>query len=428
MRSGVAFAVILAMCACRKGPQPGKGEVPDSAIEARIERGDAGRSTLVAPKFQPIDLGRDEAEGVVVSDTTRVALRAKRGGYRVFHAVGDRLVPGPDLRPDWKTATLEVEARALYTANPDLHAAILAEGRRRGGDDALARLLARTVDLEDPAWKDAEAALSADARRLVKAEVRRALDPGAPPDALLGAVASVDLGEPVIVATLAPRIREVAKGRPVPHPRALGVMLRALARSRPEEAGRVACDVIAAGDPGGAGAMLDGALLAAAHAKARCADAVVKLLGDERCHPSFRCGPGGARIDPRAASDQTEPLCTGADLAPDVAREIGRPTPEVLKDDARWTERWALAALAAADAIPPAWITAHERRRYAIVQPKAPPCGEGRIGAPCRCDEATLRDQACRNDSSPVTVAFCRFEVDAKQKVIGGVTSASQGM
>jgi hypothetical protein len=425
MRSGLILALALLLCACKQDPQPAKGDMPESAIEARIERGDGGRSSLVAGKFQAVALSRDEAEGVVVSDATRVAVRSKRGGFRVFHAVGDRLVAEPDLLPDWKAASLETEIRALWTANPESHAAFLAEGKRRGGDEAVARLLARTIDLDDAAWKSAEGALPEDKKRLLRAEVRRSLEPGAPSDPLLGAVASVDLAEPAIQAGLAIRIRELAGQRPVPHPRAVGAMLRALARSRSEEAGRVGCDVLATADPALGGAAVDAALLAVAHTKARCTDAVLKLLKDERCHPSFRCGSGGARIDPRAASDQTEPLCTAADLGPDVAREIARPTAEILKDETRWTERWALAALAATDAIPPAWITAHERRRYAIAQPKSPPCGEGALGAPCHCDEATLRDQACRTDSSPVTVAFCRFEVDAKKKVIGGVTSAS---
>jgi hypothetical protein len=77
--------------------------------------------------------------------------------------------------------------------------------------------------------------------------------------------------------------------------------------------------------------------------------------------------------------------------------------------------------------VPPEWIRAHERRRYAIKQPDKPECGfDLSVGAACRCAETTLRDTACRTDASPAQVGFCAFEIDDAKKLLTNVTYRSQ--
>ena len=76
--------------------------------------------------------------------------------------------------------------------------------------------------------------------------------------------------------------------------------------------------------------------------------------------------------------------------------------------------------------VPAAFTTAHARRRYALVQPTEPSCESGvAVGTACHCDEATVRDQTCRQPvSSSVHVGVCKFEVDDKQKKLLNVVSA----
>ena len=76
--------------------------------------------------------------------------------------------------------------------------------------------------------------------------------------------------------------------------------------------------------------------------------------------------------------------------------------------------------------VPPTFGVAHARRRYALVQPKEPSCESGVAqDTPCHCDEATLRDQSCRQPvSSTVRVGVCKFDVDDKQKKLLNVVAA----
>ena len=88
-------------------------------------------------------------------------------------------------------------------------------------------------------------------------------------------------------------------------------------------------------------------------------------------------------------------------------------------------ELFAFAALSAKGKVPEKMRLVHARRRYAIVQPKEPPCDGAPTGSPCHCDEATMRDQVCRHDdASSVHVGLCKFEVDDKQKKIIGVVAS----
>jgi hypothetical protein len=253
---------------------------------------------------------------------------------------------------------------------------------------------------------------------------------GAPTDGLADAVAKNDLTSAAVVAGMPARLRELAKSGK--EPRAAGVMLRALAVAKKEDAAALSCELLATlptimpYDVKDDRAFVDAALIAIAHGKGACADKLVVRLGKDRCLPVFRC-KDGKRLARGATTDQKEPLCSAEDLAREVEDELKRPKAEVLAEkDATYTERWALAGLRALVAVPPEFERAHARRQYALTQVAAPECGMGvDLGKPCHTDEAAIRDQACRNETSPVSFSFSRFDVSDDKKTITNVIEAS---
>ena len=60
------------------------------------------------------------------------------------------------------------------------------------------------------------------------------------------------------------------------------------------------------------------------------------------------------------------------------------------------------------------------------MQAKEPACDSGvSPGTACHCDEATVRDQTCRQPvSTSIHIGTCKFEVDDKQKKLVNVTAA----
>ena len=45
-------------------------------------------------------------------------------------------------------------------------------------------------------------------------------------------------------------------------------------------------------------------------------------------------------------------------------------------------------------------------------------------GTPCHCEEAVIRDQACRHpEGGQVSVGVCKFDIDDKGKKLGNVVS-----
>jgi hypothetical protein len=253
---------------------------------------------------------------------------------------------------------------------------------------------------------------------------------GAPTDGLADAVAKNDLTSPAVLSGMPARLRELAKAGK--EPRAAGVMLRALTVAKKDDAAALSCELldtlpqIKPYDTPESRAFVDAALLSIAHGKGACAPKVVTRLGQDKCLPLFRC-KDGKKLARGATTDQKEPLCSADDLAREVEDELARPKADVLVDkDAYYTERWALAALRALNAVPPEFEKAHARRQYALTQVATPECGMGiDIGKPCHTDEAAIRDQACRNETSPVSFSFTRFEVSDDKKTISNVVEGS---
>lgn len=261
-----------------------------------------------------------------------------------------------------------------------------------------------------------------------------ALEPGKPSAGLLEAVKVADLRDPKRAPRLAARLRELA---PVlTEPRALAAMERALAVSDKVEAAAIGCEILgraplepSAGpdvDMAGREALVEASLLAVANAKTACPH-VASYLGKDPCRPFFRCNAEGP-LTGRESSLQDEPLCASASLDEAVKKELARPTAEIVAADSGTRPAlFAFASLVAQAKLPEPFLKAHLRRRYALTQPKSPSCENGGIepGTPCHCEEATIRDQTCRNvEPGAIHVGLCRFHVDDGKKTLSQVTAS----
>src|SRR6185295_20294523 len=89
------------------------------------------------------------------------------------------------------------------------------------------------------------------------------------------------------------------------------------------------------------------------------------------------------------------------------------------------SELFSFAILLLENKVPQTMTLAHERRRYAIVQPKDPPCDTVEAGKSCHCEEAVIRDYACRKTSGGIHTSLCKFDVDDEKKKILNVASVS---
>jgi hypothetical protein len=283
-----------------------------------------------------------------------------------------------------------------------------------------------------PVWDTTFAKLSPPRKEEVKAALAKRLEPGQPVNGLLRAVV---LAEPPEAKALASRARELV--RPLREPRALAVVVRALAKKDEREAARLGCEVLAVKplapaegtaeeiDRPGREALVEAALLAIAAGKGDCEHVQPALLGDDLCLPLFRCGPAGP-LTGQEPSRQDEPLCDDDALMRGVPRELARPASEIVSlSYAVRPELWAFTVLAGRNRLPPELVKAHERRGYALVQPNGPSCDDVPPGTQCHCDEATVRDFTCRHPgSSTVSVGLCKWAVDdAKKKLTNVVAS-----
>jgi hypothetical protein len=395
---------------------------------------DAGAELVAGPRHGAIPVAELPAGGKpqVVQDEAgkRFAYATAAGDARLVYAIGDTLWLGG------RTKT-PVDFHAVPELDDALGAIFEAAGPRRGelvsdvektmGDTGVVRMLGESAGTAGKDWDDALAKLPPPRRDEVTAALAKLLDKGKPVAGLERAVARVPLHD---AAVLDARVRELAGKRT--ELGAAAVMLRALVTLDGPRAAAAGCVVLAekaAPDaPAGHDALAEAALVAIAsdaykgHAPA-CAREVEAALMVDACEPWFRCA-AGQPLSGRETSKQDEALCTKAELEPVVAKDAARPPPTALTEPAR-PGLFAYAALAAAGAkMPAAFEEAHARRLYAVVQPKTPACDSGvATGTPCHCDEAQLRDLACRNLGTAHT-GLCKFEIDDKQKKITNVTEA----
>jgi hypothetical protein len=428
VRSSLVFlAFALAVVACRS---------TSSAREARLEAVDGGIVVSHAGRAAPVpfeDLGHGGARAPVSVERggKRLAYPLPGGGSRIVYAVGDGLYLGPS------GPTVRGGGQSDFSAAPPLDEALGAIFERAGarraqavvdvkkelGEAGVARMLGDASHLDDPAWDEAFGKLPEGARADVTKAVAATLEPGKPVRGLARAVRLADLFDPSRAPAFAARIRELAApGREIREPRAAAVLLRALAKIDRAEGASVGCELVLRKpeDP----VLLEAATLAVARGGGDC-EAVASALGDDACSPWFRCA-GGKPLDGRESTQQDEPLCTTAELASAIEAELERTPDDVLAGEKGTRPGlFAYAALAGKSREPASFLTAHARRRYALTQPKAPPCDPGLApGTPCHCEESVVRDWACRHaESSSASVGVCRFEIDDEKKRLFNVVA-----
>ncbi len=437
---GIALLALLALAGCKSSStstSTTSAPSPGVASTAEIRWKDAGPADFaVLDRVMALPTGElpDQAHPAVTQDEQgkRFALPLPSGETRYVYLVASSLYLGARTKSaaDFGPATdLDHALGPLFENAGARRSKLVADVAKALGDAGVARLLIAGGAVDGRDWDDAYAKLPEASQAQVKTGLAATLEKGKPSVGLRHAVALLPLREPARAPALAARIRELADG--LHEPRGSAVMLRALITLDKAQAGAVGCDVLertplepnlARGNPEevdapGRELLAEAALLAIATAGSDCKH-VAPLLGDEMCQPSFRCGPGGP-LDGRETSKQDEPLCTKEQLATAAAKDLDRQPADVLGlTAAARPHLYAFAALLASNKVPETFLAAHARRRYELTQPAAPSCeGAGDPGTPCHCDEAVVRDQACRHPGSKVvSVGTCKFAVDEKQK------------
>jgi hypothetical protein len=435
--SRLFLALLLVPLGCRNSSSSSSSSSGGTASTAEIRWHDGGGPDFVAgDRVVPIPLGElaELARPSITQDEggKRFAYVLQSGEVRLVYAVGGGLFVGPRVKAplDFGTAPdLEHALGSLFENAGARREPLVADVKKDLGDAGVARMLVAAAYVDAREWDEIYAKLPNGERSQVQSLLGQLLGKGAPTAGLRRAVAIVPLREPGRASALAARVRELAD--PIREPRASAVMLRALAVVDKPQASAVACDVLAHApldlkaargtpeeiDGPGREALAEAAALAIAASGLEC-PLTPALLGDEVCVPSLRCGPNGP-LDGRETTKQDEPLCTKEQLAPVIAKDLERPPADILGlNGAVRPQLFAFAALLAAGKVPATFVTAHARRRYALVQPAEPPCENGGPpGSACHCDEATIRDQTCRHvESKTVSVGVCKFEIDDKQK------------
>jgi hypothetical protein len=385
---------------------------------AQLAIGDRGQAHVPLPPEDkgPFSLAADD-EGA------RVAVQSGGGPWRIAYVGTEgRAFLSPDTQPsvDWsKTPAWADAAPRVFVAAADRRKDVLAQARADGGDAAVAKLLAKTAEVEDDLWDKTYAALPAGRQADVQAGLRSiATDRGAPAGGL--ARAMILAGASVAPEAAAARVEELASKTPLPSPRGVGLLLRVAARAR--DMSKTACALLEKTQPDDdeRRVLVDAALLAIAKTGAPCA-AVQKILLADACSAWLRCGPGG-RISPRDPSKQDEPLCDRATLTKELETELAL-APKDVDPSLALTPRLALMASYAQGAVPETLVQAHARRLYKLTQVDRPECDMGLTpGTPCHCDEAAVRDAVCRSASPEVAFSFCKVEVDEKKKSLPRVT------
>ena len=444
----VALVLLSATLLACPSKDPAKSSGGASA--ATIAWNDAGTAELDAfgvrvalpagdlpapPKAGTIKVVEDDAK-------RRLAVPIANGEARLVYKIGDGwFVGGTTKVPvDMRSApALEEAYGAIFEkASKETSQRVFAEAKK-GGDDAMVKLLLGAADVDVPGWDEAYAALPEPSKEQVKKALARALDADAPTRGLRRAVTILPLktpdGKPV--RNFGARARDLTS-REVREPRAVAVLLRVMAADTTQHAADAgfACVLLdrvkkaSLADAQGKEALVDAAGFYVAnvglHGLTPPCSHLESLLGEELCQPFFRCGPNG----PLAGNETTlqdEPLCTKEQLVKAFAQELDRSPKDVmaLTGGAR-PAYYAFASMVAGDRLPKPFVEAHARRAFTITQPKEPSCESGGLvpGTPCHADEASLRYFACAHEPGTVQVGLVRFKVDEKTKKISEVSAS----
>jgi hypothetical protein len=440
-----ALALALALGGCKGSSSSSPG---GNASSAEVRWSDAGADFALGDKTLALPPGElaAAARPTVMQDEggKRLAYVNAAGDMRVVYVIGAHAYLGPTAATSMKgpvdlrrAPELDAALGTIFANAGARRAELVADVAKDKGEPGVVRLLIEGANVRAPEWDEAFAKLPAARAAEVRAGLAALLERGKPTAGLSRAVVLVPLDDAARAPALAARVRELVS--PVREPRASAVMLRALASLDKGEGAKLGCEVLghkpldtvnAKGAPEeidrpGREALVEAALVAVAAGTVACPH-VAAELGEDLCLPYFRCTEAGP-LSGRETSKQDEALCTREQLAKATLQELARPPAEVVAITAGTRPQlFALAALAATDKIPAAVEAAHARRRFALVQPSAPSCESGVApGTACHCDEATVRDQTCRQPvSSSVHIGTCKFEVDEKQKKLLNVVAA----
>lgn len=426
----IALLGALALVPLAEGCRSNSGRPSD----AHVTLGEGGAEIALGAKKAPLpaeDVGK-ETPAVSQDDAgKRLAYRTTSGMARVLYVIGDGLFVGPlvafpaDFRavPDTDHAL-----GPLFETAGARRGELVREVRREKGDAGVVRLLVEAAYVDDPAWEATAKEVPAAEAAALRDGLAGGLEVGQSAIALRRAVAVVDLKAPARAKLVAARAKELAGT--ADEPRSVAALLRAVLASDKAKAAEIGCEVLAksaAASDDARAPLIEAATLAIAAADAACPDPkLVEAVVADACLPYYRCTEAGP-VSWSDTSKQDEPLCTKADLAKAIARELERTTRDVLESGTTRPGLFAYAALVAKDRVPAGFVAAQARRRYALTQPAEPSCDSGLApGTACHCDEATVRLFACKQpEASNVHIGVCRFDVDDKQKKIQNVIAAA---
>jgi hypothetical protein len=430
----IGLLLVLALLGCKNG-DAGKPSGAD------VRWADAGPEISLGtlPVALPTDDFADGAKPSVVQDDpgVRYAYTTKSGEIRVLYKVGDDVFVGPKMAApvEFKRAPdLDGALGALFenAKAPGLRAKLVADVKKTLGDVGTARMLADGAGVDAPEWNEAYAGLGDPGKKQLATAMGPLLQKGKPAAGLKRAVIMLPMRDPPPTAQqLEDRVRELApKGE---EQAAVGVLLRTLSKTARPRGAAVGCEVLKTAKKGQEETdpsheiLIESALVAIANdvlagGALACKEEVAAALFDP-CAPYLRC-TSGAPLTGHETTTQEEPLCTKQEVATVVGKEIERtPADAVAASHGTRRELFAYAALLGANALPETFTAAHERRRYPITQPKEPACDSGLpVNTACHCDEAVLRDKACRGPS--MHPGLCKADVDDKAKKITNVVTA----
>lgn len=402
-RANIALVIagsLLVGAACKKGPAGGR-EQP----AAHLEVDDSGGFTLVVKQAR-IQLPDRHASGPVLVDDggRRFAVELGDGAERIVYDLGRGLWLGPRAARHDTAPHVDEAGAAIYEANPWRRAELVDVIRRAHGEQGVEALLVSTVAVEGPGWEEAHATLAPPARSRVNAAVDARLRglTTADPRASASMLRKLDAVDAELVASTACAVLD-------PHPPSSSRGRDPFAPSLPQS--RLALLPVEE-------AALSVLFTRAGKGVPACWDKIALALAEFACEPSVRCSEGKP-VGAKAASDQSEPLCTRDELSRAAARVRALPSPEL--DEQSRIALLAFGALAAADRVPEAFVRAHARRRYRIVQSAGPACDASVTGLPCRCSAPVMREFACRAfPGSAAASSYCQFTVDDARRQIRG--------
>lgn len=441
----LALAAVLALGACKgsSSSSSSSSSAGGTASSAEVRWTDAGVELALGDKALALPSGElaPSARPAVMQDESgrRLAYLDGAGDVRTVYVVNGSTYLGPTIKAPidfGRVPSLDAALGVMFESANERRAQLVADVSKEKGEAGVVRLLVGGANVQAKEWDDAFAKLPEARAAEVKSGLAASLERGKPTPGLRRAVVLANLKDAARAPAFAERVRELIE--PIREPRASAVLLRAVASLDRAKGAELGCEVLgktpldttnAKGTPEeidrpGREALVEAALVAIAAGATECPH-VTAQLGEDVCLPYFRCTEAGP-LTGRETSKQDEPLCTKEQLAKAAQQELERAPADVVSiTGGTRPQLFAFAALSATGKVPATFAAAHARRRYALVQPKEPPCDGASPGAACHCDEATVRDQTCRQPvSTSVHIGTCKFEVDDKQKKLLNVTAA----